>query len=141
MARFFSRMQRRSFQRDGGGKTPGGVATLLLETTGARSGETRSAMLGFLEDGPGRWLIVASLAGSARNPAWLYNLAKHPTATIELPGGRRVRVSATSLEGSELEAAWERFANAAPEYAKYLSVTDRVMSIVRLAELEGAPPG
>ena len=51
MARFFSRMQRRSFQRDGGGKTPGGVATLLLETSGARSGETRSAMLGFLEDG------------------------------------------------------------------------------------------
>jgi deazaflavin-dependent oxidoreductase (nitroreductase family) len=141
MARFFSGMQRRSFRRSGGGKTQGGVPTLLLETTGARSGEMRSAMLGFLEDGRGGWLIVASLAGSARNPAWLHNLAKHPAATIELPGGRRVRVSATSLEGQELQAAWQRFSTDAPEYAEYLSVTDRAMAIVRLREVEGASRG
>ena len=136
MARFFGRMQHRQFRRNRGGRTQGGVPTLMLESTGARSGETRHAMLGFLDDGPGSRLVVASLAGSARNPSWLYNLAKHPEATIELADGRRLRVTATTLEGPELDAAWRRVAVEAPEYAKYLEVTDRAMPIVRLREVE-----
>jgi deazaflavin-dependent oxidoreductase (nitroreductase family) len=140
MARFFSRMQQRSFRRSGGGRTQGGVQALLLETIGARSGQPRSALLGFLEDGPSAWLVIASLAGSARNPAWLYNLARNPTATVELPGGRRVGVTANSLSGEELAAAWRRVEKDAPEYAKYLSVTDREMPIVRLVETGPAGP-
>ena len=140
MARFFSRMQLRQFRRNKGGRTQGGVATLMLESTGARTGETRLAMLGFLDEAPGRRLVIASLAGSARNPSWLYNLARNPEATIELADGRRLRVSATTLEGAELEAAWQKVAVEAPEYAKYLDVTDRSMPIVRLQELGPAAP-
>ena len=135
MARFFSRLQLRTFRRNKGGRTQGGVPTLILETTGAKSGETRYAMLGFLDEGPGSWLVVASLAGSARNPSWLHNLARNPEATIELADGRRIRVSATTLAGPELEAAWQRVSTEAPEYARYLPVTDRAMPIVRLREL------
>lgn len=138
MARFFSRMQQRTFRRSGGGRTQGGVPTLMIETVGARTGATRMAMLGFVEDGPGSRLVIASLAGSARNPSWLYNLARNPQATIELPGGRRVRVEAATLAGAELDAAWQRFAAEAPEYPKYLSVTDRAMPIVRLREVDPA---
>ena len=134
MARFFSGMQLRQFRRNKGGRTQGGVPTLILETVGARSGEKRHAMLGFVDEGSGSRLIIASLAGSARNPSWLYNLAKHPEATIELPDGRRPRVTATSLAGADLVAAWKRVAEEAPEYAKYLSVTDRQMPIIRLRE-------
>ena len=134
MARFFGRMQQRSFRKNHGGRTQGGVATLMLETIGARTGEPRVAMLGSLPEGGDAWLVIASLAGSARNPAWLHNLAKHPAATVELPDGRRLRVSATTLAGAELEAAWKRVSAEAPEYAKYLDVTDRAMSIVRLRE-------
>jgi deazaflavin-dependent oxidoreductase (nitroreductase family) len=95
-------------------------------------------MLGFLDEAPGSRLVVASLAGSARNPGWLHNLAKHPEATIELADGRRLPVAATTLDGSELDAAWQKFAAEAPEYAKYLEVTDRAMPIVRLREIETA---
>jgi deazaflavin-dependent oxidoreductase (nitroreductase family) len=135
MARFFSRLQLRSFRRNKGGRTQGGVSTLMLETIGAKSGEKRHAMLGFVDDGPGAWLVVASLAGSARNPSWLYNLAQHPNATVELASGRRVAVAATTLDGDELAAAWQKVAEEAPEYARYLMVTDRAMAIVRLREV------
>jgi deazaflavin-dependent oxidoreductase (nitroreductase family) len=140
MARFFSRMQLSQFRRNKGGRTQGGVPTLILETVGARSGETRHAMLGYVEEGPGSRLVIASLAGSARNPSWLYNLARRPRATIELADGRRLRVAATSLSGAELDAAWNRVAAEAPEYANYLGVTDRAMPIIRLRDLaEDAP--
>jgi len=136
LARFFSRLQLRSFRRNKGGRTQGGVPTLILETIGAKSGENRYAMLGFIDEAPGSWLVVASLAGSARNPGWLHNLARNPEAAIELADGRRVRVSATTLVGPELEAAWQQVSMEASEYAKYLSVTDRAMPIVRLRELD-----
>jgi len=135
LARFFSRLQLRSFRRNKGGRTQGGVPTLILETIGAKSGENRYAMLGFIDEAPGSWLVVASLAGSARNPGWLHNLARNPEAAIELADGRRVRVSATTLVGPELEAAWQQVSMEASEYAKYLSVTDRAMPIIRLREV------
>lgn len=126
------------YRRSKGGRTPGGAPTLVLETIGAKSGETRHAVLGYVDDAPGSWLVTASLAGSARNPSWLYNLAHQPEATIELGDGRRIRVSATSLEDQDRDAGWQKFSAAAPEYAKYLTVTDRAMSIIRLRELAGA---
>ena len=140
LARFFSRLQLRMYRRGKGGHTPGGAPTLVLETIGAKSGEKRHAVLGYVDEGPGAWLVIASLAGSARNPSWLYNLARGPEAVVELGDGRRIRVSATSLAGSELDAGWKKFSVAAPEYAKYLTVTDRAMSIIRLRELEADAP-
>ena len=136
LARAYSRFQLRGFRRGGGGRTQGGVQALILHTTGARSGEPRTAMLGFIEEGPGAWLVVASLAGAARNPGWLYNLAKQPNAVVELGDGRRVDVVAETLTAEELDAAWRRFEADAPEYVGYLSKTDRAMPIVRLRAAE-----
>jgi deazaflavin-dependent oxidoreductase (nitroreductase family) len=115
-------------------KTGGGLHTLMLETRGAKSGKVRHAILGYLEDGPSAWLVVASLAGASRHPGWLYNLAKQPQATVEFSDGRRVEVEAETLAGADLEAAWKRLETEAPEYPKYLSKTDRKIPIVRLTE-------
>ena len=113
-------------------RTGGGIQTLLLETTGAKSGKTRYAILGYLEDGPAAWLVVASLAGAARQPGWLHNLAKQSRATIEFFGGQRIEVEAETLEGDELATAWKRLETEAPEYPKYLTKTDRQIPIIRL---------
>lgn len=115
-------------------KTAGGIQTLLLETRGAKSGKTRYAMLGYFEDGPSAWLVVASVAGASRQPGWLYNLAKDPNATVEFFDGRRSDVKAETLTGEELVAAWKRLEVEGPEYPKYLSKTDREIPIIRLTE-------
>jgi len=132
LARLFSRFQARGFRRGRGGHTQGGVEAILLHTVGARSGEPRTALLGYLTESPDSWLIIASLGGAARNPGWLYNLAQDPQATIEFGDGRRVEVAAETLEGAELEAAWTKIAREAPEYTKYHSKTDRPIPVLRL---------
>jgi deazaflavin-dependent oxidoreductase (nitroreductase family) len=134
LATLFSRLQVRTFRRRGGGETSGGVHSLILESVGARTGETRFAMLGYIEESSTSWLIIASLAGTARNPAWLHNLAKQPHATIEFGDGRRVDVVAETLHGPELEEAWVRIAKDAPEYVKYRSKTDREIPVIRLRQ-------
>jgi deazaflavin-dependent oxidoreductase (nitroreductase family) len=132
LARFYHRRQARGFREHHGGRTQGGIPTLLLETVGAKTGERRSAMVGFIDEASGSWLIIASLAGSSPNPAWLYNLARDPHATLEFGDGRRVEVTAQTLDGEDLDAAWRLIAERAPEYPKYKSKTDRPMPVVRL---------
>lgn len=131
LAGFFNRIGLGLFRR-GRARTVGGLHTILLETRGAKSGELRQAVVGFLEEGEGSWLVIASLAGAARNPAWLHNLAARPEATIQLDDGRRVEVRAASLEGQELDAAWARIGAVAPQYVNYRSKTDREIAVLRL---------
>ena len=133
LARLGNRFMVGQFRR-GRGRTQGGLPTLLLETIGAQSGERRVAVLGYLEDGPDAWLVIAAMAGAARHPSWLYNLARYPDATIELEGGRRVDVRAETLEGADLAAAWTRIGVDAPEFVVYRSKTDRELPVVRLRQ-------
>jgi deazaflavin-dependent oxidoreductase (nitroreductase family) len=109
-----------------------GVQGVILETTGARSGEVRRAIVGHIPEGPGTWLIIASMGGAAQHPRWLFNLARNPEATIEFGDGRRVAVRAETLAGADLEAAWKKIGEAAPVYVGYRSKTDREIPVVRL---------
>ena len=131
LARFGNGMMLRSF-RKGTARTQGGIATLMLETVGAKTGQLRQSILGFLTEGDDAWLVIASLAGTARNPAWLHNLAAQPEATIQLEDGRRIGVHAETLDGPDLAAAWLRLETEAPEYPKYRTKTDREVAIIRL---------
>ena len=131
LARLGNGMMLRSF-RKGGARTQGGIETLMLETIGAKTGQLRQSILGFLPDGHDAWLVIASVAGAARNPGWLHNLAAQPGATVQFEGGKRVEVRAESLEGADLAAVWERLETEAPEYPKYRTKTDRDVAIVRL---------
>src|SRR5437868_2561735 len=62
-----------------GGKISMGFPVVLLTTKGAKSGRIRTTPLGGFPDGPKSWLIVASMGGAARHPAWFFNIAKNPS--------------------------------------------------------------
>ena len=112
--------------------TAGGLHAFVVETTGKRSGSTRRAILGYLEDGPEAWLIIGSKGGAPTNPQWVYNMAANTAATVVLPDGTRVPVRTERLDGEDLERAWERIATEAPEYVGYRSRTKRPIPVIRL---------
>lgn len=120
------------WERPGELWTAGGLHSFVVESIGRQSGRTRRAVLGYLEEGPDAWLVIGSLGGAPRNPAWVHNLADNPDATVVLPDGARVPVSAERLAGEELDRAWERIAEEAPEYVAYRSRTKRPIPVIRL---------
>ncbi|HWW66389.1 MAG TPA: nitroreductase family deazaflavin-dependent oxidoreductase [Solirubrobacterales bacterium] len=65
-----------------------GVPTLLLRTTGRRSGVTRTNGLVYARDGAD-YLVVASNGGADRDPAWLHNLRANPEVEIQVGRDRR----------------------------------------------------
>jgi deazaflavin-dependent oxidoreductase (nitroreductase family) len=124
--------------KGGGMKGAGGMPVMVLHTKGAKSGQDRQVALGYIEEPPDAWLIIASTGGASWNPAWLHNLAKDPDATIEFTGGRRVNVRAESVDGPDLEAAWKRIEAEAKQYSDYRTKTDREIAVVRLRERPAA---
>ena len=115
------------WERPGELWTSGGLHSFVVETTGAQSGQTRRAVLGYLDDGPGAWLVIGSKGGAPTN-----NLATNPSATVVLADGTRVPVRGERLQGADEERAWERIATEAPEYVTYRSRTHRSIPIIRL---------
>lgn len=105
---------------------------LFLTTIGKRTGERREHPVAWFPDGDDAWLIVASAAGSAHNPAWYHNIAAHPDQVwIELPG-RKLQVTPEQLEGDAREERWKRIVQAQPRYAGYQKKTDRPLPVIRL---------
>ena len=117
-----------------------GVPLVRLTTIGARSGEQRTVTLRVLVDGPGRWLVVASLGGAARNPAWLHNLRAHPDRVTLNLGTEEFPVTAVTLTPAEREQTWPRIVREVPGFADYQKNTDRVIPVVRLTRTTRSSP-
>lgn len=107
-----------------------GVPTLLLTTTGRRSGEARTSALIFGRAG-GDYLVVASMGGAPTHPDWYRNLLAHPSSEIQV---REERISVVSRTAGEDEKPrlWRIVTDAWPNYDVYQSRTDRVIPLVVL---------
>ena len=87
---------------------PGKWGTLRLTTTGRHSGEPRSVIIGYYEDGSD--LVSMAMNGwGAAEPAWWLNLRAQPEAIVELPGGIRRQVVGRAAAGEERERLWQRW--------------------------------
>jgi deazaflavin-dependent oxidoreductase (nitroreductase family) len=109
-----------------------GFNALVLTTVGRKSGSQRETPVGWFPGSDGSWLIVASAAGAAKNPAWYYNLAAHPDKIQIETGGHKMAVTAQELHGAERDKAWRQITTAAPRFGQYQLKTDRELPIIRL---------
>jgi deazaflavin-dependent oxidoreductase (nitroreductase family) len=91
--------------------------TLLLTTTGARSGQPRATPLIYFRDG-GRIVLLASNYGEARHPAWYHNLRATPRVLVTLDGASAPYL-AREAEGAEREELWRRALAFYGGYAAY----------------------
>lgn len=129
--------------RANGGRVGGpfeGGRLLLLTTTGARTGARHTTPLGYLPDGVGRVLVIASAGGAPKDPAWFHNLVANPRVTVE-SGDFAYEADAVVLEGAERDAAFARAAEADPGWAEYEVKSGRTLPVVALVQALAGPPG
>ncbi len=94
------------------------VPSLVLTTTGARTGEPRETVLMYTPDGRGSAIVAGTSFARQRHPAWTYNLMANPDAVISVRG-RRLAVHARGITGQDREAAWRRIEAQWPGYRAY----------------------
>ena len=86
---------------------PGGYGFARLTTTGRRSGEPRSVMIGYFEDGDD--VVTMAMNGwGASEPAWWLNLQANPEATLDLPEGSH-NVIGRAADGDERDRLWAKW--------------------------------
>jgi deazaflavin-dependent oxidoreductase (nitroreductase family) len=113
------------------GKGPSGLPTLLLTTTGRKSGDQRTVALVFLQNGEDM-VIVASLAGYDHNPAWYLNVSANPTCQVQLDR-RKMATVARDATDAERKALWPRLTALLPLWDLFQKQTDRPFPIVILS--------
>ncbi|MBW2290435.1 MAG: nitroreductase family deazaflavin-dependent oxidoreductase [Deltaproteobacteria bacterium] len=106
------------------------IRMLLLINTGRRTGQERKTPLLYVEDGD-RWVVVASNAGSARHPAWWYNLSSHPRARIQV-GTEEVEVTWRQATEDECETLWPKLVQSYRFYPEYRKRLRREIPVVVL---------
>jgi deazaflavin-dependent oxidoreductase (nitroreductase family) len=107
------------------------MPTLILYTTGAKSGKRRETpLICFPEDG-GRLLVAGSNWGKPHHPAWTANLMAHPDAEVVYKR-RSIRVHAELLSAAEREAVWPQLEAQFPGYRKYEDTAEREVRVFRL---------
>lgn len=107
-----------------------GAQVLNLTTTGRKSGEERKTPLIYGRDG-GDYLIVASLGGAPKPPAWYLNLRDDPSATIQV-WGERIPVRARTAGEEEKPRLWRTMTTVWPAYDEYQAKTERQIPVVVL---------
>jgi len=104
---------------------------LRLRTIGRRSGEERSAILGYYEDGPD--LVTLAMNGWAEGePAWWLNLQACPDATVDLVDGPRT-VTARAAAGDERARLWAGWRDVGDDVDAYAPLRSSETAVVVLA--------
>lgn len=95
-----------------------GMPSMLLITTGRRTGRTRETPLLYVPHGR-EYVVIGSNWGGPRHPAWSANLLAQPEAVVRI-GTREVPVRARLVEGAEREQLWREVITPAwPAYDDY----------------------
>lgn len=107
-----------------------GTTTLLLTTTGRRSGDERIAPLIYEPYGDD-YLVVASKGGSDTPPAWFLNLEADPDGHAQVLGDR-FPVHARVASPDERTDMWRTMTAVWPDYDAYQEKTEREIPVVVL---------
>lgn len=107
--------------------------TLLLTTTGHRTGQPHTAPLYFAEH-DGRYIVIASKGGSDRDPQWYRNLVAQPEVEVQIRGDR-FRATATTATPEEKARLWPLLAERMRFYDTYQEKAGRDIPLVVLTPL------
>jgi len=95
-----------------------GWGALRLTAIGRHSGQERSVILGYVDDGDD--LVVVAMNGwDEGHPAWWLNLLAHPDAVVRMADGTERLVRAREAVGEERSRLWGLWIAVEPELDGY----------------------
>jgi deazaflavin-dependent oxidoreductase (nitroreductase family) len=107
-----------------------GTQTLILTTTGRRSGQRRQTPLIYGRHGDD-YLVVASKGGAPEQPDWYRNLETNPEVEIQVKGSK-LQANARTASPEEKGELWAIMTEQWPDYDRYQEKTDRDIPVVVL---------
>jgi deazaflavin-dependent oxidoreductase (nitroreductase family) len=107
-----------------------GTITLLLTTTGHKTGQRRTTPLIYQKYGED-YLVVASKGGADEPPQWYRNLQADPNVEVQVLGDK-FPARARTASPEEKPGMWQVMVKTWPAYEEYQRKTDRNIPVVVL---------
>jgi deazaflavin-dependent oxidoreductase (nitroreductase family) len=104
-----------------------GKPVLLLHTVGHKSGQQRMTPLFYLAEGD-RIILVASNAGTVKDPAWFGNIKVNPEVSMQIRGQYR-EMRGHSASEQEFEYYWPRVVEMFPTWGEIQEMSLRKFPI------------
>lgn len=114
---------------------PGRWGALRLTTIGRRSGQERSVILGYFDDGPNH-VTMAMNGWSDGEPAWWLNLQARPEARVETRDGD-YPIRGRAAQGEERDRLWARWQETDKNLDEYAALRSTETAVVVLEPLTG----
>lgn len=111
-----------------------GLPVVMLETTGARTGQRRTLPVVGIPEGDDL-ILIASNYGQARHPAWYHNLKADPRARVTAGDLTRDVEAVEVTDAAEWERLFEHASRVAivfPAYRRRTAQVGRGIPIMRL---------
>jgi deazaflavin-dependent oxidoreductase (nitroreductase family) len=107
------------------------VPSLILTTTGRKTGKERVQPLIYVPDGDGI-ILIGSNWGQPHHPSWSANLLANPVVRVRIKGVER-SVTARLATGEERDRLWRKALQTWPAYSTYARrAGDRQIRVFRL---------
>ncbi|WP_244930883.1 nitroreductase family deazaflavin-dependent oxidoreductase [Nocardioides sp. W7] len=103
---------------------------VVITSRGAKSGKLRKNPVMRVEK-DGKYVAIASLGGSPKNPTWYYNFIAHPEVDLQ-DGAEKHTYAARVLEGDERAEWWDYAVATWATYGEYQEKTDREIPVFLL---------
>ena len=113
----------------GGGE--GMLTTLLLTTTGRKSGKQLILPLIYRPTDSGGYCVIASKGGAPAHPAWFLNLQADPAVQVQVANDKFSAVARVA-RGQERQNLWQMMVDYYAPYTDYQAATDREIPVVVL---------
>jgi deazaflavin-dependent oxidoreductase (nitroreductase family) len=110
-----------------------GAPMILVTHKGAKSGTERTSPLVYTRDGDDV-VIIASMGGAPKHPAWFHNIKANPQVTVEIGDDTYVANARILTEGPERQRLFDQQAALMPNFKEYQEKTSRVIPVVVLSK-------
>lgn len=113
------------------GSNLAGHPGILISTQGRKTGKLRTVCLPYIPEDE-NMVVVASYAGSDKDPDWLKNMQANPEIIVR----NKEKVfwaNAKILTGATHTKMWDKVVSVAPWYAEYQEKTSRKIPLVSIS--------
>ena len=102
---------------DGAAQYKGEFPTLLLTTTGRKTGKPRTTPLIYGRY-QGQYVVIASQGGRPHHPGWYHNIQNDPKVELQVVADI-FHATAKTVFGSQLTRLWQMMVDIYPPYEDY----------------------
>jgi deazaflavin-dependent oxidoreductase (nitroreductase family) len=114
--------------RQGLARKMGQMQTVLLTTTGRKSGRPQTVALGAVREGDG-WVVIGSNGGADVHPNWWLNIVANPNVTLQVNNDLIKARMQEITNPADRERIWNNVVASGKGYTNYPKKTSRVIPL------------